>query len=103
MFRYTEMPLPRNWGNNSSACWSDSDEVSRDSVMLASVQIGNCMFHVQAMRVVTDDDGIQRVEDECFQTDYEHAIDLSGGGAFETVQIPDHDGEYVLVVYPFER
>lgn len=98
------MPGPDDWGSNSSACWSDDSEVSRDSVLLASVAIGAALFHMQAIRVVVDDDGAQVAEDAAFAEDLLRAQDLCGTcGNLDTTRIPGHEGEYVITIVPFER
>jgi hypothetical protein len=94
--------LPEDWDVNASSTWSDDvPEIPEDAVLEGVLQIASTMFHVRAMRVVDPDARDQTVVDSAFTPEFEAVLDICGDGPLETVKIDGHDGEYVVVIYPF--
>jgi len=88
------------WTNAGSATYDDDAETAADSCLLGTVQISRAVFHAQAIRVVSDGNGIQEAEDPALEGDYDYARRLCADGPLMTVKIDGHEGDYVVVIYP---
>jgi hypothetical protein len=68
---------------------------------LRSILVINGTFHhLEAIRVIDDDDGIQQAASEELAETLEALYAIGGEGAFDTVTM--RGSEYVLVVTPFQ-
>ena len=73
----------------------------RDGDRLLAILVLNGTFHhLEAIRVIDDDDGIQQAASEDLATTFEAMYAIGGEGPFDTVTM--RGGEYVLVVTPFQ-
>jgi hypothetical protein len=68
--------------------------------LLAILVINGTFYHLEAIRVVDDDDGIQKAASEDLAETFEAMFQIGGEGAFDTVTI--RGVEYVLIVTPFQ-
>lgn len=77
--------------------WMEDREHHR---LLAILVINGTFHHLEAIRVVEDDDGVQQAASEDLAETFEAMYQIGGEGAFDTVTI--RGAEYVLVVTPFQ-
>jgi len=63
-----------------------------------SMIIGDCPFHVEAVRVAEDEDGVQSAYNEWHQPLLDH-IELNS--ALQTVTLDGSEGRWVLWMTPF--
>lgn len=71
------------------------------TALLGSMQIAGVRFHVNAIRMV-DDDGVGFVQEPMKgdATQYKELLDVYDY-AMQTVKIPGHPGDWVLVIHPY--
>lgn len=62
--------------------------------------INGTFHHLEAIRVIEDEDGIQRAASTDFEESLDAMYQIGGEGPFDTVTI--RGGTYVLVVIPFQ-
>lgn len=76
------------------------DEGFEQERLNAVLQIGNTYFHVLAIAVHTNEDGVQVATCEGHEAEINQVYDVVGGdGPWETVRINDRD--FVLIITPF--
>lgn len=92
--------LPFDWSKLQWYPNGGADCGNRDR-LLASVRLGGAHFHVEAIRIDTEADGVQASTCPYGSEILVNLFDISGCAGFETVAIDGHD--YVIVLYPFER
>jgi len=68
--------------------------------LLAILVINGTFHHLEAIRVVEDDDGIQKTASEDLAETFDAMFQIGGEGPFDTVTM--RGAEYVLVVTPFQ-
>lgn len=68
--------------------------------LLAILVLNGTFHHLEAIRVVDDDDGVQQAASEEFSETFEATYAIGGEGPFDTVTM--RGSEYVLVVTPFQ-
>lgn len=68
--------------------------------LLAIVVLNGTFHHLEAIRVIEDDDGIQQAASEDLAETFEAMYAIGGEGPFDTVTL--RGGEYVLVITPFQ-
>jgi hypothetical protein len=68
--------------------------------LLAILVLNGTFHHLEAIRVVEDDDGIQQVASEDLAETFEAMYTIGGEGPFDTTTV--RGAEYVLVVTPFQ-
>jgi hypothetical protein len=68
--------------------------------LLAILVINGTFHHLEAIRVIEDDDGIQQAASEELVETFEAMYAIGGEGPFDTVTM--RGDEYVLVVTPFQ-
>lgn len=95
----TELKVDK-WLPHANSAWSEESGVPEDAALLATTHILGVPFHVQAIQVAIEDGNGYAAVDDCFQEELEAAYDISGDSPFCTVEIPGHDGDYVLLIYP---
>ena len=71
-----------------------------DDHLTAVVVINRTYHHVDAIRVIENDDGIQVAASSACEDTLDALFTLGGEGPFDTVTI--RGGTYVLVVIPFQ-
>lgn len=73
----------------------------RDGDRLLAILVLNGTFHhLEAIRVIEDDNGIQQAASEDLAATFEAIYAIGGEGPFDTVTL--RGGEYVLVITPFQ-
>jgi hypothetical protein len=77
--------------------WMDDGNGDR---LLAILVINGTFHHLEAIRVIEDDDGVQKAASEDLAETFDAMFQIGGEGAFDTVTI--RGTEYVLVVTPFQ-
>jgi hypothetical protein len=88
------------WIESGSSTYDPDEEADPTSVLLGSLKLGSSMFHVEAIRVVVDDNGRQEPEDPCLSADFAHIENLCGDYPLETIEIKGYKGKYVVAIYP---
>lgn len=79
----------------------DADTGGTDSRLLATVVIGGCHFHADAICVVDNEDGDQEAVG-LYDDILDNIRNVDGdGGSFQTTTI--NGKEYVIVIYPYQR
>lgn len=68
--------------------------------LLAILVLNGTFHHLEAIRVIEDDDGIQQAASEDLVETFDAMYAIGGEGPFDTVTI--RGGDYVLVVTPFQ-
>lgn len=94
--RTITIPLPPS----ATFEWYDEE----DGTGLASVHIGDAMFHLMAIPVRdgdTDEDA-QVGTDLLSNERLDDAFRLDDVARFETTKLPFTEGDYVLIMHPFE-
>jgi hypothetical protein len=77
-----------------------SDDKSGDR-LLATVEICGANHHLDLIRVVEDEEGVQVPENDAYKDaydDYQACYD----GIYETFEIPGFSGQYVAFMHPYE-
>ena len=69
--------------------------------LLGRAVIGTVPFHVEAIRVTTNDDGIQAATTPMNERRLDALHHAHGDGVFSTVEIPGHEGYWVLCITPY--
>ena len=78
--------------------WMNSGE---DANHLTTILVINGTFHhVEAIRVIADEDGRQHAASPAFEESVDAMFAIGGDGPFDTVSIKGDS--YVLVVIPFQ-
>ena len=68
---------------------------------LTAILVVNARFHhLEAVRVIDDDDGVQRAASAEFEEWLDAVYQLGGEGPFDTVTI--RGNEYVVIATPFQ-
>ena len=68
--------------------------------LLAILVVNGTFHHLEAIRVIENDDGIQQAASEDLSETFEAIYAIGGEGPFDTVTM--RGSEYVLVVTPFQ-
>lgn len=68
--------------------------------LIAILVINGTFHHLEAIRVIEDDAGIQKVASDDLAETFEAMYQIGGEGPFDTVTM--RGAEYVLVVTPFQ-
>lgn len=89
------------WTPSGSSTYDADAEADADACLLGVLQIGSTMFHVEAIRVVLDGNGVQEAEDCCLSQDFAYIGNLCGDGPLSTIKIKGRKGDYVVAIYPF--
>lgn len=90
------------WQENGTSTWSDEDQdIPEHGCLLGHLEFCGAAFHVEAILVTVNDQGIQEAVDPSFETNLDHISALCGDGPLETIKIPPYDGDFVVVIYPF--
>ena len=75
-----------------------------DGRLDATMHILNILMHVTFLRVRTNENHIQVVDGHPFaQNTYDRLCSMVPGGPFQTVQLAGRDGEWVMIITPFQR
>jgi hypothetical protein len=68
--------------------------------LLAILVINGTFHHLEALRVIEDDKGIQKTASDDLAETFDAMYQIGGEGPFDTVTM--RGAEYVLVVTPFQ-
>lgn len=68
--------------------------------LVAILVINGTFHHLEAVRVIEDDEGIQKAASEDLTETFDAMFQIGGEGPFDTVTM--RGAEYVLVVTPFQ-
>lgn len=68
--------------------------------LLAILVLNGTFHHLEAIRVIEDDDGIQQAASDDLAETFDAMYAIGAEGPFDTVTM--RGGEYVLVVTPFQ-
>ena len=79
----------------------ESMKEAEEDYILGRAEFGEMPFHVEAVRVLETDDGIQVATTEMNERRLDALHHAHGDGAFQTVEIPGHEGYWVLWITPY--
>ncbi|HEX8411820.1 MAG TPA: hypothetical protein VF883_23430 [Thermoanaerobaculia bacterium] len=71
-----------------------------DDHLTAILVINGTFHHLEAIRVIEDDDGIQGAASDAWSTALDAMYEIGGDGPFDTIAI--RGGTYVVTVIPFQ-
>ncbi len=78
--------------------WMDCD--SDKGHLIAILVINGTFHHLEAIRVIEDDDGIQQPASTTLEETFSAMYEIGGEGPFDAISI--RGDQYVLVVTPFQ-
>jgi len=72
---------------------------------LGRTELFGATFHVDLIRVVEDEHGVQDVPEDADEVVHEIWDDMQAfyDAAYHTVSVPGLDGRFVMFVYPFDQ
>ena len=73
--------------------------IEGEAALLGTAYILGVLHHAWFVQVVDDDGDQVAVDDPCGRLAEFHQLDADAG-RMQTVQVPGHPGDYVLVIYP---
>jgi len=74
-----------------------------DGRLTATTEILGTNMHVTFIRVEKNSNHIQIAKHPIAQNMYTHLCMMDPGGPFRTVQLADRDGEWVMIITPFQE
>ena len=91
------------WNEAGSSTYDDESDADATACLIGAMQIGTSMFHVEAIAVEFDGNGIQGAIDPCLRQDFAYVSNLCGDGPLETIKIKGYNFDYVVAIYPFAK
>lgn len=76
-------------------------DAAPESVLKGTIQIGTGTFHVSAIQVEADDEGILQAVNSIFADDLDRIYGLNCNDSLSSIEIEGRN--YVLVIYPFSN
>lgn len=84
--------------------WEDAHDPGRPAGRLAAtLQLNGTAFHVEAVSVYDDGDGLQQAHTEEGQSRLDGLCVEYDSPGFQTVKLSDHEGDFVIFITPHGR